>query len=126
MDAVAVCGPASIVPLNALTVIVRTWFVLTAFVSVAGVIWMFALTNVFTALTAFGAPVPVATVKGAEPITETVDVALPVTVPAVFEVKTIVHWPDEVVVAPASSLVLAAGSRIAVAPPAGVSVTSTC
>ena len=42
MLAVAVCGPASSVPLIALTVIVSTWFVPTALVAVAGVIWMFA------------------------------------------------------------------------------------
>src|SRR5262249_25572976 len=33
-DAVAVCGPASIVPLSALTVIVNTWLVPTGFVAV--------------------------------------------------------------------------------------------
>ena len=69
------CGPASIVPPIALTVIVSTWFVPTAFVSVAGVIWMFALTNVLTASAEFGAPSSVATVNGAEPVDETVDVA---------------------------------------------------
>ena len=55
MQAVAVCGPASIVPPSAFTVIVSTWFVPTGFVAVAGVIWMFALTNVFTASAEFGA-----------------------------------------------------------------------
>ena len=44
------CGPASIVPPNALTVIVSTWFVPTAFVAVAGVIWMFASTQTLLAL----------------------------------------------------------------------------
>ena len=43
-------GPASIVPLSALTVIVSMWFVPTAFVAVAGVIWMFASTQVLLAL----------------------------------------------------------------------------
>ena len=42
IDAVAVCGPASIVPPSAFTVIVSTWFVPVGFVAVAGVIWMFA------------------------------------------------------------------------------------
>src|SRR6266446_3670647 len=42
IDAVAVCGPASIVPPRAFTVIVNTWFVPTAFVAVAGAIWMLA------------------------------------------------------------------------------------
>src|SRR5262245_12733969 len=50
MLAVAVCGPASIVPLIALTVIVSTWFVLTALVAVAGVIWMLASTQILFAL----------------------------------------------------------------------------
>src|SRR5215510_15851850 len=50
IEAVAVCGPASIVPFSAFTVIVSTWFVLTAFVSVAGVIWMFAFTQTLLAL----------------------------------------------------------------------------
>ena len=50
IEAVAVCGPASIVPPIALTVIVSTWFVPTAFVAVAGVIWMFAFTQTFCAL----------------------------------------------------------------------------
>ena len=39
------CGPASIVPPSALTVIVSTWFVPTGLVAVAGVIWMFAFTQ---------------------------------------------------------------------------------
>ena len=42
IDAVAVCEPASIVPLIAFTVIVSTWFVPTGLSAVAGVIWMFA------------------------------------------------------------------------------------
>jgi hypothetical protein len=43
----AVAVPAASVPLIALTVIVRTWFVPTAFVAVGGEIWMFASTHVF-------------------------------------------------------------------------------
>ena len=50
IDAVAVCGPASIVPLSALTVIVSTWFVPTGLFAVAGVIWMFASTQTLLAL----------------------------------------------------------------------------
>src|SRR5262245_35556480 len=42
IEAVAVCGPPSIVPFRALTVIVSTWFVPTALVAVAGVGWIFA------------------------------------------------------------------------------------
>ncbi len=49
MLAVAVPPPASIVPFTALTVIVSVWFVPTAFVAVAGVIWMFAFTQVLLA-----------------------------------------------------------------------------
>ena len=50
-----------------------------------------ASTNVLTAPGEFGAPVPVATVNGAEPATESVADAWPVTLPAVAELKTIVH-----------------------------------
>src|SRR5215467_7118967 len=49
IEAVAVCGPASIVPPSALTVIVSTWLVPTALVAVAGVIWMFASTHTLLA-----------------------------------------------------------------------------
>src|SRR3954471_5245421 len=50
MLAVAVCGPAAMVPPSALIVIVRTWFVPIGLVAVAGVIWMFALTQTLLAL----------------------------------------------------------------------------
>src|SRR4051794_14867239 len=70
MLAVAVCGPASIVPPIALIVIVSTWFVPIAFVAVAGVIWMFAFTHALFAL-----PLPPAAV-----------------LTAVFVVRVIV-WP---------------------------------
>src|SRR6478735_8942762 len=63
MEAVAVCGPASMVPLSALTVIVSTWFVFTAFVAFAGVIWMLALTQILLAL-----PLPPAAVLTAVPV----------------------------------------------------------
>src|SRR5262245_27468746 len=49
MLAVAVPPVASMVPFTALTVIVRTWFVFTALVAAAGVIWMFASTQVLLA-----------------------------------------------------------------------------
>ena len=68
MRAVAVCGPASIVPPSAFTVIVSMWFVLTAFVAVAGVIWMFASTQVLLAL-----PLPPAAVLTAVPVVRVID-----------------------------------------------------
>ena len=49
IEAVAVCGPASIVPPNAFTVIVNTWFVPISFDAVGGEIWMFASTQFFVA-----------------------------------------------------------------------------
>ena len=54
IEAVAVCGPASsrLSP-SALAVMVSTWFVFTAFVAVAGAIWIFASTQ---ALLAFPEP----------------------------------------------------------------------
>ena len=64
------CGPASMVPPSAFTVIVSTWFVPTALVAVAGVIWMFAFTQTLLAL-----PLPPAAV-----------------LTAVFVVRVIV-WP---------------------------------
>jgi hypothetical protein len=48
--AVAVCGPASMFPPIAFTVIVSTWFAPTGFVAVCGLIWMFASTQFFVAL----------------------------------------------------------------------------
>src|SRR5262249_39481573 len=49
MLAVAVPPPASMVPFTALTVIVSVWFVFTALVAAAGVMWMFASTHVLLA-----------------------------------------------------------------------------
>src|SRR5439155_118568 len=49
MVAVAVPPPAAIVPPDVFTVIVSVWFVPTAFVAVAGAIWMFASTQFFCA-----------------------------------------------------------------------------
>ena len=68
----------------------------------------------------------VATVNGAEPLTASVAEAWPVTLPAVGEVNTIVHWPARSVFAPALSQVLATASSTAPAPLEFVSVKSTC
>ena len=56
-----------------------------------GVIEMFASTNVFTASPPLGATPSVCTVNGADPPTDNVEVACPVTFPAVGEVNVIVH-----------------------------------
>ena len=58
--------------------------------AVRGVIWMFASTNVLTASTELPVWPLVWTVIGTPPI-ESVDVACAVTLPAVGEVKVIVH-----------------------------------
>src|SRR5262249_40808894 len=63
IDAVAVCGPASIVPPIAFTVIVSTWFEPTALVAVGGVIWMFAFTHTLAALSLPPGPGLVAVVR---------------------------------------------------------------
>src|SRR3954469_8556401 len=94
MAAVAVCGPASIVPLRALIVIVSTWFVFTAFVSVAGVIWMLASTQILLAL-----PLPPAVVFTAVlvvrvmvwPLTGMSDVAETTVVPVAADVMVTVQ-----------------------------------
>ena len=88
------CGPASIVPLIALTVIVSTWFVPTALVAFAGVIWMFALTQTLLAL-----PLPPAAVFTAVlvvrvivwPLTGMSDVAETTVVPTAAEVMVTVQ-----------------------------------
>jgi len=59
--------------------------------AVKGEIWIFASTKVFTALPEFGKTPSVSTVNGAEPATDNVEDACPVTFPAVFDVKVIVH-----------------------------------
>ena len=71
IEAVAVCVPASIVPPSALTVIVSMWFVPTALVAVAGVIWMFASTHVLLAL-----PLPPAAVFTAVFVVRVIDGAV--------------------------------------------------
>jgi hypothetical protein len=124
IDAVAVFGPASIVPPTAFTVIVNTWFEPIGFAAVAGAMLMFASTNVFTASGPSGATPSVCTVNGAEPPTESVAVACPVTVPAVGDVNVIVHCPFASVFAPAP-VQLPVGA-VCAAPPASASVTSTC
>ena len=72
----------------------------TRFVAV-GVIWILASTNVFTASAEFGATPSVWTVNGAEPATESVEVAWPVTLPVAFDVNVIVHCPPRSCSAPA-------------------------
>ena len=97
----------------------------TGFVAVAGVIWMFASTNVLTASPVLP-PVPfVSVVTVAPPIVRLAE-ACPVTFPAVPEVKVIVHCPLASVFAPASSQVLDATSMTSVDPLESVSVASTC
>ena len=93
--------------------------------SVGGVIWMFASTNVFSAGPLFGATPFVVSVTE-PPATVTVAVAVPVTRPGVAEVNTIVHWPFASVFGPALSHVLAAAFSAAFAPFELVSVKSTC
>ena len=101
----------------------KTWFVPTGLVASGGVIWMFASTNVFTASPEFGATPSVATVIG-DPLTESVEVACPVTLPAVGELKVIVHCPAASVFAPA--FVHVPVGAVCAAPLESVNVTSTC
>jgi len=89
IEAVAVCEPASIVPPSALTVIVNTWLSPTSSVADAGLIWMFASTQLLLALPlppeAVLAAVPV--VRGmTTPLTGMFDVAWTTVVPVVDEV----------------------------------------
>ena len=95
------------------------------FVAVGGVIWMFASTKVLTASPEF-CPVPsVWIVNGAEPLTESVAEAWPVTLPAVGEVKVIVHWPEALVFG-AGVVQVPVRRRYGSAPFESVSVTVTC
>ena len=91
IDAVAVCGPGSMVPPGALTVIVNTWFEPVALVAVAGVIWMLAFSQTLLAL-----PLPPAAVFVAVPVVRVIDT--PFT--GMFEVAdtTVVPTTAEVIV----------------------------
>jgi len=91
IDAVAVCGPASIVPPLAVTVIVRTWFEPVGFVAVAGVIEMFVSTQALLAL-----PEPPEAVLAAVPVVRVI--VTPLTgIPDVAE-TTVVPMTAEVIV----------------------------
>src|SRR5262245_10772413 len=97
MDAAAECGPASIVPPSAFTVIVSTWFVPIGLVAVAGVMEMFASTH---ALLAFPLPpdavfaaVPVVRVIES-PLTGMFDVADTTVVPVAVDVIVTVQLAD--------------------------------
>src|ERR1043165_1747625 len=85
---------------------------------------MFASTNVFTASALFGATPSVSTLNGAEPLTDRVEDACAVTLPAVLDVKVIVHWPFPLVFPPAFVQVPVAA--VWFAPFESVSVKSTC
>ena len=88
-------------PVLTLTWIVSVWSVPIGLLAVWGVIWMFASTNVLTAGPLLP-PVPlVVTVKVAACRADPVQLALPVTLPGVGEVKVIVHWPAASVFGPA-------------------------
>ena len=88
-------------PALTLTWMVRVWSVPIGLAAVWGVIWMFASTNVLTAGPLLP-PVPlVVTVKGVGVPSDPVQLALPVTLPGVGEVKVIVHWPAASVFGPA-------------------------
>src|SRR5438876_83020 len=88
MVAVAVPPPAAIVPPDVFTVIVSVWFVPAAFVAVAGAIWMFASTQVFSAGLLL-LPVP-SVVRDSEPAPANgmLEVAVTFVVPAVADVLT--------------------------------------
>ena len=92
IDAVAVCDPASSVPLIALMVIVSTWLLPTGLVSVAGVIWMLALTQSFSA-SALLAPVPLVSRWSRTVLTVTSVSALTTVVPSAAELIWTVHEP---------------------------------
>src|SRR5262249_10627411 len=92
IEAVAVCGPASIVPPRALTVIVRTWFVPISFDAVAGEMLMFASTQFFCAGPELPARPLVVRVNDT-PFTTTVVDAFSTEVPTVEDVITTSHVP---------------------------------
>jgi len=97
MEAVAVFGPAPIVPPNAFTVIVSTWFVETGLLSVGGAIWTFASTHVLEAL-----PLPPDAVLTAVPVVRAIvtpftgmsDVADTTVVPTLAELIVTVQLAD--------------------------------
>src|SRR5262245_33519670 len=95
MEAVAVCGPASIVPLSAVTVIVSTWLLPTGFVSVAGAILMFASLAATQCLVAGPEfePVPSVVRVIVSPPTDNVAAAVTVVVPLEPETRLIWHEP---------------------------------
>jgi hypothetical protein len=99
---------------------------LIGFAAVGGLISIYASTNVFTASPEFGDTPSVATVNAAEPATDNVDDACPVTLPAEFDVNTIVHSPDAFVFAPALSHELAAAFSTEAAPLESANEKSTC
>jgi hypothetical protein len=76
------------VPLSALIVIVSTWFVLTALVSVAGVIWIFASTQVLLA-----SPLPPAAVFTAVPVVRVAVSEKPPTLTVIAELAEITLVP---------------------------------
>ena len=78
------------VPALTLTCAVNVCGVADGFVAVAGVIWMFASTNVFTASTELPFDA-VGRDRERQAADESVAVACPVTLPAVGEMKVIVH-----------------------------------
>jgi hypothetical protein len=98
--AVAVCGPASIVPPSAFTVIVSTWFVPTGFVALAGEMLMFASTQFFDAF-----PLPPDAVLAAVPVVRVI--VTPLTGMSEVADTTVVPTTAEVIVT----------VQLAVAPP---------
>src|SRR5262249_37906087 len=90
--AVAVCGPASIVPLSAFTVIVSTWFAPTGFVAVAGLMLMFPSTHVLVAGPELS-PAPSVFRDRGMPSTVTEACALTTVAPVVDEVSVIWQLP---------------------------------
>ena len=79
-------------PSSTLTVAVKVWFAPTRLVPL-GVIWMLASTKVLTAGPLLGATPSVVIVNGVGVPSVPVQLALPVTWPAVGEVNVTVHWP---------------------------------
>jgi len=102
---VAVAVPAATFPFTPVTVIVSTWFELTGFVAVAGVIAMNASTHFFSAFgsacpaAASFTAVPVVRVRPGWPSTEIADDACTTEVPVTSEVIVTVH---ELVAPPAA------------------------